>query len=150
MPDPISPLGSPGQFLVVAPAASALSPGNRATPQDPAIPVAAPPTASLGADRAVPARGQADPALEGQKKPEPDKNTVEHAVESMREFLKNLPSNLEIRADKETGYITYKVVNPITKEVIRQYPPDEMVELAKKMRKLSAMDESGILLDRNL
>lgn len=145
MPDPISPKGSTGQFLVVAPALTTPTAVSRTAPQDPA----APSTAPAWADQGVQAQQAREAAAEAPRRA-PDAASVEKAVQTMRDFLKNLPSNLEIRADKETGYITYKVVNPITGEVIRQYPPDEMVELARKMRKLSSADESGILLDRNL
>lgn len=145
MPDPISPKGSPGQILGVASALTTPVAVTRSTTQNPS----ASPAAPSWADQVVQAQQDAEAAAEAARR-NPDPASVEKAVQTMRDFLKNLPSNLEIRADKETGYITYKVVNPITGEVIRQYPPDEMVELARKMRKLSSTDESGILLDRNL
>jgi len=74
--------------------------------------------------------------------------SVEDAVKAFREFVKNFPSDLQFRPDKESGYVIIKVVNPLTQEVIRQYPPDEIVEMAKKLKAAAEKNGSGIFLDR--
>ena len=68
----------------------------------------------------------------------------------MREYLKNLPSDLRFQPDKESGYVIFKVVNPVTQEVIRQYPPEDVVAMARRLNAALAADKkqgSGILLD---
>jgi len=68
----------------------------------------------------------------------------------MRDFLKNLPSDLQFQPDKESGYVIFKVINPVTQEVIRQYPPEEVVSMARKLNAALAAAKkhnSGILLD---
>lgn len=71
-------------------------------------------------------------------------------MKAFREFLKNLPSDLQFQSDEDSGYVIFKVVNPVTKEVIRQYPPDAIVEMAKKLKALQRQGEkeSGIFLDQ--
>lgn len=79
----------------------------------------------------------------------PERNiNVEDAAKTLKEYLKNLPSDLQFRKDEETGTVVFKVVNPVTKEVIREFPPKEIVEMSKRLRHLSEQSEkSGILLD---
>ena len=75
--------------------------------------------------------------------------TVEEAAKEFRTYLKNLPSDLQFRVDKESGYVVFKVVNPVTQEVIRQYPPDEVLEMAKRLKASANQGKngSGIFLD---
>jgi flagellar protein FlaG len=76
--------------------------------------------------------------------------TVEEAAKAFQEFLKNLPSDLQFRPDQETGQIIFKVVNPLTREVIRQYPPEEMLEMARRLRSTGQNEGAGLLLDGQL
>lgn len=145
MSDPISPLGSPGQVPMASGASQPLT-YVRANQADPT----GVPAASSHQVSETMATRQDNLVGEVPKDKKDAPPTLEESVNAMREFLKNLPTNLEVKADKETGYLIYKVVNPVTKEVIRQYPPDEMIALARRMRALASKDGSGILLDRNL
>jgi flagellar protein FlaG len=77
--------------------------------------------------------------------------TLEESVKSFREFLKNMPSDLQFQPDQESGVVIFKVINPLTREVIRQYPPDEVVAMARKLKALEeqqAKSKSGIFLDQ--
>jgi flagellar protein FlaG len=74
--------------------------------------------------------------------------SVEDAAKAFQEYLKNLPSDLQFQPDKESGYVIFKVVNPLTHEVIRQYPPEEMVKMARYLKAAANQGKSGILLDR--
>jgi flagellar protein FlaG len=76
--------------------------------------------------------------------------TLDEAVKSFREFLKNLPSDLQFQPDQESGYVSFKVVNPVTQEVIRQYPPDEVVRMARNLKAAAQQGRSGIFLDKKL
>jgi len=76
--------------------------------------------------------------------------SLEEAAKEFREFLKNLPSDLQFQPDKESGYVIFKVVNPVTQEVIRQYPPDEMVRMARRLKAAAQQGRSGIFLDKKL
>lgn len=153
MSDPISPVGSLGQLPMASGASPTLALA-RAGLNDVQPQMAPPATGASAAQPIETLKGSREPL----PTPAPAKSQVgekpppnlEESVAEMREYLKNLPTNLEVRADEETGNLIFKVVNPVTKEVIRQYPPDELVALARRMRSLANKDVSGILLDRRL
>lgn len=138
MPDPISPLGSPGQLQSPASAPNLLA--NQAgelvsVPQPSPDPTAQAVSLEI-AQKAVLEKAPAPPSLD-------------QAAESFRTYLKNLPSDLQFQKDEQTGYVVFKVVNPVTKEVIRQYPPEEVLAIARHLRQFAQRkDQPGILLDQ--
>lgn len=151
MPDPISLAGGSGQLPVTA--------------SVPGFPISSPGSAATSGDqvRAVPGQtgdiqrvviGSDANSIAAQKssaqKAESQALSLEDSVKAMRDFLKNLPSDLQFQPDKESGYVIFKVINPVTKEVIRQYPPEEVVSMARKLNAALASKKthnSGILLD---
>lgn len=142
MPDPLAPLGGPGQAQPLAPAP--VPP----PPVFPSRPEAASPAQSPAvlAPRSVEAQAQA--ATRSQAR---GQVPLEEAAKAFREFLKGLPADLSYSMDEETGTVVFKVVNPVTKEVIRQYPPEELLEVARRLARLAKGEEkSGILLDQHL
>lgn len=138
MPDPLAPLGGLGQAQPVAPA-----------------PVPSPPASQVRPEQANPAQNPAPRPEEAEarsaaRSPQ-GQVPLEEAAKAFREFLKGLPADLQYSMDDETGTVVFKVVNPVTKEVIRQYPPEELLEVARRLARLAKGDEkSGILLDRHL
>jgi flagellar protein FlaG len=76
--------------------------------------------------------------------------SIEDAAKAFQEFLKNLPSDLQFRSDQDTGQIIFKVINPVTREVIRQYPPDEILAIARRLRGSGRTNGQGLLLDGQL
>lgn len=76
---------------------------------------------------------------------------LEDAAKTFREFLKNLPSDLQFRADRDSGRVIFKIINPVTREVIRQYPPEEILLMARRLRSSASIeDPSGLFLDQRL
>ena len=73
---------------------------------------------------------------------------LEKAVETLTQYLEKLPSDMEVRFDKETDRYLFKLVNPVTREVVRQYPPDEFLNMVRHLRSLEKNStNSGIFLD---
>lgn len=71
---------------------------------------------------------------------QPDAKQVKSAVEKLNEFIKtSSSSNLQFSVDEESGIRVIKVVDPETKEIIRQMPSKEVVEIAKAVGKLQGM-----------
>jgi len=143
MPDPISPIGSQGQLqsLASTPNPTGQGPdtpgGVGGVPSAPPAPVPTEASILEIARKEVKAK-EATPAP-----------SLEEAAKTFREYLKNLPSDLSFSKDEASGYVVFKLVNPVTKEVIRQYPPDEVLELARRLRQFSPKKEQpGILLDQ--
>jgi uncharacterized FlaG/YvyC family protein len=67
---------------------------------------------------------------------------VQEALEKL--MRQGLPSNtkLEIEKDKKTGTFIYRSVDPETGEVVRQWPPEEILKLRAALR-----DMEGLLVD---
>ncbi|GEM_PF-2276847 len=76
--------------------------------------------------------------------------TMEEAAQAFQSYLKSLPSNLQFQPDYEAGIVVFKVVNPVTQKVIRQLPPEEVVQQARNLRIAAKQAHSGILLDKSL
>jgi len=70
------------------------------------------------------------------------------AVEALRDYLSGLPSELKFDYDEETGRQVFKVVNPVTREVVKQYPPEEFLSMVKRLKELAKnADGYGMLFD---
>lgn len=152
MPDPISPTGSPGQLPVMAQTqASFVQVPGASAPESGRV-------ASVGSEKPTPEPNLEDVSLEiaqktSEKKSKQEDNPVpslEDATKTLKEYLKNLPSDLQFTKDEETGTVMFKIINPLTKEVIREFPPEEVVEMTKRLRKMGQHSQkSGILFDAN-
>jgi uncharacterized FlaG/YvyC family protein len=92
----------------------------------------------LSPEHGVTAKNQASPSM-----------TMEQAAQAFQDYLKSLPSNLQFQPDWQAGIVVFKVVNPVTNKVIRQLPPEEVVEQAKNLRMAEQLGHSGILLDKS-
>ena len=80
----------------------------------------------------------------------PTEMTMEQAAQAYQTYLKNLPSDLQFQPDYQAGLLVFKVVNPVTQQVIRQLPPEAVVEQARNLRLSAKQGTSGILLDESL
>ena len=152
MSDPISLIGGLGQVPTAAsvPGFPTPSSGSVATSGG-QVPIT--PGQAGDIQNATAGAVDADPNVvqkASQQKSEPQALSLEDSIKVMREYLKNLPSDLRFQPDKESGYVIFKVVNPVTQEVIRQYPPEDVVAMARRLNAALAADKkqgSGILLD---
>lgn len=82
----------------------------------------------------------ADAARREKDNREPDAKQVKSAVEKLNDFVKTTSSSdVQFTVDDESGIRVIKVVDPETKEVIRQMPSKEAVEIAKALGKLQGM-----------
>lgn len=152
MPDPISPFGASGQISPVTQAlVPVVTPGRDGVQAEGMAPQAA---SVLGlTEKANQALDAAKAKTEEAKKEASAGSapmSIEEAAKAFREYLKNLPSDLQFKPDKESGYVVFKVVNPVTGEVIRQYPPDELLKMARSINSTLHKDRSGIFLDEKL
>jgi len=152
MPDPISPMGSPGQLPNVAQTQTSNTPTLGAHASE------AGGAPSSGGHQSIQAQDQQVVSLaivskkipEKQGKEEKEIPTLEDATKTLKDYLKNLPSDLQFKMDEETGTVMFKVVNPVTKEVLQEFPPEEVVEMAKRLKKLGQQSQkSGLLFDTN-
>ncbi len=154
MSDPISPTGSQGQLVPMAPSPAPPPPQNAggggvSASQESLQPQASSQVApsTLRSTRRG-GQGQNPPASEQRTQSAPV--SVDEAAKAMQDYLKSFPSDLVFRKDEESGVVIFKVVNPLTGEVIRQYPPEELLQMARKFKALDQSTGSGILLDKKL
>lgn len=65
-----------------------------------------------------------------------DVEQTKKAVENLNEVAVTLQRDLDFKVDDDTGKSIITVTDSVTKEVIRQIPSVEIVELAKKLQSL--------------
>lgn len=93
-------------------------------------------------------QGQATLAPQAAKNAQSGQSPLQQAAEEVKAYLAAQPSQVQYEKDEDLDQIVIKLLNPATKEVIRQIPSEEIVALAKKLRQLSqAQDAKGVLLD---
>lgn len=66
-------------------------------------------------------------------------NQVGQALQSINKALQALSSNLEFSVDADSKRTIVKVVDQQTKEIIRQMPSTEAIEISKALDKLQGM-----------
>lgn len=74
----------------------------------------------------LPPAGQDAPPV---RQPAPSE-TVEKAIEQIKSFLRESQRQLNFERDEATGRTVIRVIDPHSGEVIRQMPPEEILNLA--------------------
>ena len=75
-----------------------------------------------------------------------DQKATEQAVEKLEKTLSELKHNkLEFTVHEKTGRTIVKVVDQDTGDVIKELPPEELLDLAAKLEEMS-----GVLFDRKI
>jgi flagellar protein FlaG len=96
--------------------------------------------ASADKEKLPSAAARADPAAEGHQQ-----QKIERVTQSIDNYLKSAQSDLQIKVHNDTGTIVVKVVSKSDGKVIREIPPEEMLNLAAKMEALI-----GALFNKNV
>lgn len=86
------------------------------------------------------------PAIPGSEpRVSPDTNgqairaAVEAAVAAVKDRIQTNASNLEFRIDDESGETVVRVKDAETNEVIRQYPSEEVLAIARNLARLESV-----------
>ena len=83
---------------------------------------------AAAAGKALPKDGEKLPPAE-REAPTPER--VAQAVQQIQSYLSDSQRQLQFQVDVDSGRTIVRVVNPETKEVIRQIPGDEVLKLAR-------------------
>ena len=75
----------------------------------------------------------------------PQQQNLEKLAEETNDALQGLKSEIKFCLSKETDDIVVQIVNRETDEVIREIPPEELVELKNKLREIN-----GFLCDKKV
>jgi flagellar protein FlaG len=131
MVDQVNPTGSLAPVLILTPQVA-----TRPQPvQDTSVPV-------------NPARPQPT-RLEGGPAPASGPS-LDSAVQQVKDFFQQSQSQqLQFQVDPSSGETVFKIVDPQTKEVIRQVPSEDILAMARKLRELDqSKGASGVLVDK--
>ncbi len=80
-----------------------------------------------------------DPSSMALSSSRPERQEVEAAAKSVREFVQPINSNLEFSVNDDTGQLVVKIIDRATKEVIRQMPSEEMLAIAKTLDSIKGL-----------
>jgi len=91
-----------------------------------------------------PADGTLENGKAGNADPPIDKERIERIADAMDSYVKSIQRDLDIRVDKDTGKFIVKVLSRETGKVIREIPPEEILELASRMEEMA-----GVLVNKS-
>ena len=69
----------------------------------------------------------------------PDPLQVQEAVEKLSSFVKNIRSEISFTVDESSGTQVVQVLDSQSKEVIRQIPSEEAIQLAQALNKFQGL-----------
>lgn len=78
----------------------------------------------------------ANPNLNIDKVTEPTREAIEVAAQQIQHFLTSMERQVQITRDSATGYISVKIINPSSGEVIRTLPSEELLRIARSFAQL--------------
>ncbi|PCI73336.1 MAG: hypothetical protein COB38_01165 [Gammaproteobacteria bacterium] len=78
-----------------------------------------------------------------------DKNEVNNQIEELQQFNQSINRSLQFKVDEELGVTIVRVVDKETDELIRQFPPEELINLSRRLKELNEQGSSnqGVLLE---
>ena len=79
---------------------------------------------------------KANPNLNIDKVTEPTREAIEVAAQQIQHFLTSMERQVQITRDSATGYISVKIINPSSGEVIRTLPSEELLRIARSFAQL--------------
>jgi len=64
---------------------------------------------------------------------------VQESVEKLNEFIRPYVTSLQFSVDKDLGKVVVKIMDSETKEVIKQIPSEDVLELTKALGKVAGL-----------
>jgi flagellar protein FlaG len=77
---------------------------------------------------------------------------LDAAIDVVSSFMNQPPRNVNFTKDNDSGKTVIKVFDLETKELIKQFPSEELISIAKKIKTLhqEVAERSGIFLDKRI
>jgi flagellar protein FlaG len=101
-------------------------------------PAATPPTVRSIAPESAPPVALAPVHKEAPVK-EPSDKQLDEAIQTANKFLATTTNSIEFSIDKDSGRTIVKLVDSQTQEVVRQFPSNEMLAIAKDMSRFQGL-----------
>ncbi len=90
------------------------------------------------------AEEQEDPLKEREEREPMDEETVSYMMQELNELMSKINCNLEFQYHKEVNMMSVRMLDKKTHEVIKEVPPEDMLEQMAKAR-----EWLGAFLDKN-
>lgn len=89
---------------------------------------------------------------ESQVKQETPEADVDEAISVVSSFINQPPRNVNFIKDDASGKTVIKVFDIESKELIKQFPSEELISIAKKIQELhqEVGEKAGIFIDRKI
>lgn len=73
-------------------------------------------------------------------------------IEEFKQFNQSINRSLQFKIDDELGVTIVRIVDKETDQLIRQFPPEELINLSKRLKELNTEDStnSGVLLQEKV
>ncbi len=73
---------------------------------------------------------------------------VQDQIEQIQQFNQKINRTLQFEVDSELGVTIVRVIDKETEELIRQFPPEELLNLSRRLKDLNELNtgNSGVLL----
>ena len=77
---------------------------------------------------------------------------IESQIEQFQQFNQSINRSILFEIDEELGVTIVRVVDKDTDELIRQFPPEELLNLSRRLKELNEQDSSsaGVLLQEKV
>jgi len=69
---------------------------------------------------------------------------VESQIENLRQFNQNIDRSLKFEIDDDLGVTIVRVVDKETDELIRQFPPEELLNLSRRLKELNEQNTGNV------
>ena len=125
-------------------AAGLAKPAYQAQPQVSARPQVAEQQEVVSGGALPPGGSQANTVTEEQSTSSAPQEQVEQAVEDINDYLQSVGRDLSFAVDEDSGRTIITVIDSETQEVVRQIPPEELLNLALNLQDLGGVKSTGL------
>jgi flagellar protein FlaG len=87
---------------------------------------------------------QASTVTEEQPTNPAQQEQVEQAVEDINDYLQSVGRDLSFAVDEDSGRTIITVIDSETQEVVRQIPPEELLNLALNLQDVGGVSSTGL------
>ena len=98
------------------------------------------PAPNAAADKAdKPVQSQSTVSASEARSEPVSREQLNQALKATKDFVGSINSSLDFSVDEDTGSVVVKVIDKETKEVIRQFPSEEMLSIAKALDSIKGL-----------
>jgi flagellar protein FlaG len=113
------------------------------------------PSTSIGSQDIPVTVAELNPVTENEPSPavaNVKQEDVENQIEQLQQFNQNISRSLQFEVDDELGVTIVRVIDKETDELIRQFPPEELLNLSRRLKELNEQNTSirGVLLQEKV